>query len=235
MKNISEEVIKKIKEEKIEPRSKLSCGLYNGLWWAFFVVTVLLGALFLAIIFFLVSDIDWYIRQYLGQDLFSFVFRVIPFLWIILSIIALLLAYLNLRQTKKGYKYSWLAIFFLIGIIVFMSAVILHTLKVNQQANKFLKSKIPHYRKMVCDKEVLWSQPDRGLLAGTIIIFSQRENKASLVDFNNDVWEITFGQDVVIHKKVKLVEQEIIRVIGNGKNLIQRKFEAKEVMPWKSD
>jgi len=232
MKNISKEVIKKIKQEKIKPKSKWSCNFYNGFWWAFFVITILLGALFLAILFFLISDIDWSIRSYLGQNLFSFIFRVIPFLWIVLSVIAFLLAYLNLRHTKKGYRYDWLVILLLIGIIALIFSIILHMLKINQRTNKFLKSKAPYYRKMICDKEILWSQPEKGLLAGTIAIFMQGENKIKLIDFNNDIWEITFGENTIIHRRVKLTEQEIIKLIGIGKDLIQKKFEAKEIMPW---
>jgi len=232
MKNVSEEVIKRIKQEKIEPKSKWLCYFHNSLWWAFFIVTVLLGALFLAIVFFLISDIDWSIRRYLNQGSFSFILRVVPFLWIILSFLAILLAYLNLRKTRKGYKYSWLLVSALIGIIVLTFAVILHVLKINHQTNKFLKSKIPYYQKIVCDKETLWSQPERGLLAGTVVIFVQGDNKIKLVDFNNNIWEITFKEDVVIHRKVKLTERELIRLIGTRKDLIQKKFEAKEVMPW---
>jgi hypothetical protein len=232
MKNISEEVVKKIKEEKIEPKSKWSCNFYNGLWWAFFIVSILLGALFLAIIFFLISDIDWNIREHLGQSSFGFFFRVIPFIWIALSIAILLLAYLNLRNTRKGYKYSWLAVLLLMGVILLMSSVVLHALRVNKQANSFLKSNIPSYKRMVCDRENLWSQPERGLLAGTIMIFIQGDNKMKLVDFNNDVWEITFGENANIHRKVKLTERELIRLIGTGKDLVQKKFEAIEIMPW---
>lgn len=232
MKNISEEVIKQIKQEKIKPRSTWLCYFHNGLWWVFFIVAALAGALFLAVIFLLVSDIDWSIRKYLEQDLFSFVLRVVPFLWIILSFLAILLAYLNLRQTKRGYKYDWLIVLILIGIIVLMSSVILHVLKINQQTNQFLKNKVPYYKKVVCDKEILWSQPEKGLLAGTITIFVQGDDKIRLTDFNNNIWEITFGEDTVIHRKVKLTERELIKLIGTGKNLVQKKFEAREIMPW---
>ena len=68
-KDISKDILNKIKEEDIKPKSKCSFIAKNVIFWAVFVLTLILGSLSTSIAIFMLRNNYWELHQKIGQSL----------------------------------------------------------------------------------------------------------------------------------------------------------------------
>ena len=100
----SKNILDKIKENKITPKPKWQFRLEQVGIWALAVLSLIIGAKAFAVIIFRLVNNDWEIREHLGRSLLNHALLTLPYLWIIVMVLFILLAYYNARHTKKGYR-----------------------------------------------------------------------------------------------------------------------------------
>ena len=106
MKNLSQKIINRIKQEGIEPTPKWEFVLKNSFFWGAFGLAVIIGALSFSIIFHTLLNNDWDLHMQLSGGLTKFIIITLPYFWLILLTLFIVIAYINIRNTKKAYKYS---------------------------------------------------------------------------------------------------------------------------------
>ncbi len=217
MKNLSQKIIDKIKQEGIEPTPKWEFVLKNTFFWTTFVISTIIGGLAFSIIFHTLLNNDWDLYMQLSGGLFKFIVITLPYFWLILFALFVVVAYLNIKNTKKAYKYSLQMI--VVGVLLasFLLGITFYNLGLASSMNKGLINKLPKYGRVLNPGEELWKRPEGGFLSGEIESIEQ--NILKLKDQNEEIWEVVLSEDILelvpdfVFKKdfkVKIIGEETI-------------------------
>ena len=221
MRNIIADTIEKIKEKNIrpEPRWKYLAKKYS-VWPSFFAVA-LFGAAVFSVAYFLVSQLDWDLFAAAHRFSFFYYLALVPYLWIIPLIILVFFAFFALRKTENGYRYDFskiaAAVLGTILIFGFLTALA----GFGGKMNGAMMRGFPGYGKLVTTKESQWSQPEIGLLAGTINSVSG--NSIDLRDLSGKEWQINIDEKTVVRPMANLESGAMIKTIGQQKERILSK------------
>lgn len=122
MSETSEKIIKEIHERHVTHRPKWQFFIKNISVWAALVAAVVFGALSLSIEESVLERMAPG-TNILSFEFFRFLFQGASLLWIIATVAFIVLAFLNLRFTKEGYRYGawWLILGIL--LVVFMAGL----------------------------------------------------------------------------------------------------------------
>lgn len=228
MSDLSKSVLTKIKQEKITPIPKWKILLQKQFIWALVIIAVLLGSVAVAISAHLwIMPIDEMPGNSAHFQLWSQLMR-IPFIWIILLLFFLYVAYHNFLHTEDGYKWKTLQILGVSVAISFLFGGILLISGFAPWLNSQFVRHIPGYAKFGDMRGVVWMNPAAGRLAGQIIAIDKTRSIFTLKDLNGKVWSISYSNSLL--SAVDLQQGEFIKVIGEQQN--DSNFSAKELRPW---
>ena len=230
MKNISEEVFKKIKKENIKPKSYRYFTTKNYFIWFLFGISIIFGSFAFSMILFMFRQLDWDIYHYLGDSFLKTVFISLPYLWLIFLILFLGVAYYNFIHTKRGYRFRFITILVTSLIISTLLGTVLYFNGFSENLENIFFQKIPYYNKLIYTCENQWMQPSKGLLAGTIMEAGISKNSFGLMDFNNQHWEVNIDNTIW---KGKLKTSKGLKIKLMGKMEDETHFTAIEIRPWK--
>lgn len=222
------EILEKIKDEKIEPKSRWRFLLKDYMIWVAFASSILVGSVAFSVIIFLLSNNDWDIYRYLDKNFISYLFLSLPYVWIIILALFAFIACFNYKHTKNGYRVNPIAIVLISILISIFLGGIMFKNGLGQTIDYTLSKNIPYYEKVLIHRHAVWNNPERGLLSGEIIKIEDKNN-FSIISFNKENWEIT-GDDIYWRGPVIQAPGERIKIIGR----IERDniFKAQEVRPW---
>ncbi len=139
-KNISQEALKTIKDKKIKPKPKWEFLAKDYLIWFFSVLTVLVGGLAVSIIILIISHPGLRGRLFLLN---------IPYVWFLVLLVFLILAYYNFKKTKKGYQYNPYLIVVISVLISIIFGFVIFQLGQAEKAERVFYQKVPIYRQMM--------------------------------------------------------------------------------------
>jgi len=229
MKNISNEVLKKIKDNNIKPKPLWYFITKNYFIWSVFGISIILGSLAFSMVLFIIKQLDWDIYHYIGNSFLKTVFISFPYLWLIFLILFTGVAYYNFIHTKRGYRFKLISILLISLVISITLGTGLYFNGFSERLENVFSEKIPYYNRLVYSCEEQWMKPERGLLAGTIIEIGLPENIFILMDLDNNRWTIEAGKVIwkgktapVIGLKIKLI----------GTLIDENNFKAMEIRPW---
>jgi len=229
MKNISNEVLKKIKDNNIKPKPLWYFVTKNYFIWMIFGISIILGSFAFSMVLFIIRQLDWDIYYYTGNSFLKTVLVGLPYLWLIFLILFTGVAYFNFIHTKKGYRFKFISILLFSLIISIILGSTFYFNGFSERLEKIFSENIPYYNKLVYSREEQWMKPERGLLAGTIIETVLPENNFILMDLDNNRWKIEAGKAIwkgkmtpVIGLKIKLI----------GKLIDDSNFKAIEIRSW---
>src|SRR4030042_1725769 len=229
MKNISNEVLKKIKDNNIKPKPHWYFVTKNYFIWSIFGISIILGSFAFGMVLFIIKQLDWDIYHYTGSSFSKTVFISLPYLWLIFLILFTGVAYYNFIHTKRGYRFKFISILLISLIISITLGIGLYFNGFSERLENVFSEKIPYYNRLVYSFEKQWMKPERGLLAGIIIETGLPENNFILMDLDNNRWKIEAGKAIwkgkmtpVIGLKIKLI----------GKLIDDSNFKAIEIRSW---
>jgi hypothetical protein len=229
MESISQKIIEKIKKENITPKPKWHFLLKNSVLWASFAVSIAIGSLAVSIILHLTHESDWDIYRYLEKGYGHFLIDTIPLLWIGFVLLFLAVAYYNCRHTDCGYRYQAYYIVFSSFILSFILGYGCYAFGLGRIMDEMLSENVNCYCGAVARQKQVWSQPDKGLLAGRVIEIKIDDN-FDLEDFSGHIWQVRKNGEEIIYRNVVIRPHEQVKIIGRrGGETI---FVAKEVRPW---
>jgi hypothetical protein len=206
MKNQSEKIIEKIKKDHIVMESYFRLNWKNYLFWIVLLGTLSIGALFFSFIIINLLDIRLEIFRYLGVGrIFRSLISTAPYLWLGLFVLALISGYLAFRKTRRGYRYSILAITSIGVIVVSMAGVIFHLTGISATLGRGM----PDQGRMTFPIQERWSHPKDKLLGGEII--ELHPNDFMLVNFRDEIWEVKYSKETEL---VKLRQLEVGMQVG---------------------
>ena len=231
-KDFKNNLIKKIKKEKIKPISKIFFVAKKILIYFFFWFSILIGALAVAIVFLYLFEADWFLSHKLW--LLEITMNFLPIFWIIFLMISITISYFNFKNTEKGYKfYLWQIIVWniLASLVIW---VLFYITWFSQIIENKIQTILPEYRQyFVWDKisrmTKVWQNEEKWLLLWLILEKNNNFN-FKLKDTNNKIWKILLSEKTNIKHNLELKSGLKIKLIWEKKS--DNIFEVLEIRPF---
>lgn len=224
---LDKKIIKAIKEKKLTPRPRWRFLLKNYLIWSGGILSLLAGSLAFAMIVFMTRNNDWRMYAPISGSLLKFIILTLPYFWLLFLFVFIMVAYFNLKHTKKGYRHSLISI--IIGSLI-LSMLIgggLYAAGLGQKVDDVLSQRAPFYEKFINKRMGLWFNPDRGLLAG-VIVDKISDSEFKLLDMKRKEWLVLTDKATTVPGMI-LETGKPVRLMGQC--LDENSFEALRIMP----
>lgn len=227
MTEISKNVIKQIKKEKLKPYPKKYFILKKSVTWTLFGLSILLGIIASSVVIFQIKHTDWDLYHLLNYTLLSYVILILPYFWFAFLFFFLVVAYYYFRRTERGYRINTTIIILSSILLSIIGGLLLYQTGFSESLESVFQEKIPIYRMINYGRHRMWMSPQKGLLAGEIVkLASSQEIKVK--DLQGNVWKIDISNTLWRGK----LRPEIglkIKLIGNKTG--DNKFIASEIRP----
>lgn len=229
MNRLSDKILEKIKEKKVKPKPRWYFILMHTVLLFAMVLSIIVGSIGIAIVIRHFSWTDWELAQrFSGGHVRSF-FVLLPYLWLALIVLAVILADQLFKHTKRGYRFRpWLII---LGSIVLSInfGYIFYLAKLDRPVEDVLKTKLPYYEAMEQKRNKLFAAPEMGVLAGEIKSIPS-DQEWVIMDFRNHEWVVYIGE---ARFKQNFVPVEGLKVGLLGDLTPEDYFKARVITLWK--
>ncbi len=211
--NLSEKVLKMIKKDKIKPKPRWEFLLKNYVIWLAGFMALLIGGLATAVIIHMFKNNDWDVYKYINDSLAGFIFVTLPYFWLVFLGIFIFVIYYNFKHTRTGYRYQLST---LVVAVIFISVILgslFYQLGLGRAVDDVLGDKLPLYRQFLNQRQKIWRQPERGLLAGVVTAINA-PNDFYLRDFGGQQWYV-FGREADIFGPVMIAPGNSLKIVGD--------------------
>lgn len=223
--NITDRVLKEIKEKEIEPKAKWHFLVHDYSVFVLAIVSIIIGSFAFSAIIFTITNSDFALYKDTYRSFGSYIFDNLPLVWLLFLIVFGGSAYYNLKNTKGGYKYKLSTL--IIGTV--LASMILGTglyaLGGGGFVDRSVGQHIPFHKGVEERMNKMWSQPDKGLLFG--VIGNVEENSFELNDRDNTVWIVLSDEET--DTRVPVREGVEVKIIGE--KIDEEIFEACLIVP----
>ncbi|MEA3279037.1 MAG: hypothetical protein U9Q38_00330 [Thermodesulfobacteriota bacterium] len=227
MKDISKNILQKIKKDKVRPYSKGRFLFRRSVIWTVFGISILLGSVASAIAIFQLQYAEWDLYQHLSHRPLEFVLLVIPFFWLIFLLGFTGFTYYYFRRTEQGYRYRTLWVISGSIALSIIGGGILYATGLSERLETVFQYNVPFYRELQERKQRVWMSPGQGLLAGKIVKIIS-EQKIQVEDLQENIWIIDIG-DTIWKGRLKPAKNLKIKILGKMKG--ESQFIADEIRP----
>ncbi len=224
---VVQSVLNRIKKEDIKPKSRLSFLIKNYSIWFFGVLSLLVGSLAFSVLIYMEKNNDWQFYKRFNDSLVKFIFTTLSYFWLIAFIIFIVIAYYNLKHTKKGYKHTMSLVISGSLTLTMVLGIVFYNLGISKLIDDELAERTSIYPRFINPRVNMWMQPEKGMLTGAVF-YIQDPEVFVLKDLRGKDWNVNYNQ-AVIFPEVQLVEGEKINLLG--KQLGQMLFEAERIVP----
>lgn len=223
MSELNEKLKELISAEQIKQKPKWRFLLKNWLFWAFFGVAVLFGALSLAVVLEHYRADDLLMLKGLNKSFTDYFFLTVPYFWLVSFAGFILLSWYNLRHVEGGYRINpWLAA--LLNLLVsLLLGVALFSFGVGELVSETIDRE-PAFR-CFNQRVLVWENPEEGMLAGKVVKVAKQG--LVVISFAGREWlvdtsEVELGFEIKVGLEVRII----------GEQTGQGSFEAHDIRPW---
>lgn len=225
-------VLSRIKEEKVCPKSKFSFLCINCLVWAFWIITVVIGAIAVSEAIYMSMHAGFEFFDITHGGLTPFIIDSLPYVWLLAFAVMVVLAYFNLRQTRRGYRYPLWQIIASSLVFTIAGGAVLNAAGVNMELDRMMDEMVPSYTSAEEWQEYLWLDPEGGRLTGTYVATVNAEQQVRFSDAAGNEWVLVVHELSPEHFQLLSTGQRV-RIIGESdKSQEKWVFYTCGVLPW---
>jgi hypothetical protein len=228
-------LFERIEQEHVCPRSRMFFRGRECFIWLLWLITVIVGALAVAVSAFVVTHHQYAVYQATHENLFTFVVAVLPYVWLVVFGVMSFLAVYNLRHTKRGYRYSIVTVLASSIVVSFAAGSALHLFGLGYVVDSYLGNQMGMYMSQDKVEMKLWQQPDEGRLVGMQVL--QTVSSSSLIifqDISGKRWQMDVTELFAVDKQL-LSQKDKVRILGKVLNPETNLFHACGVFTWTYD
>jgi hypothetical protein len=227
MKDLTKTILNQIEKNEIKPISRGLFLLRNLGLWSLAVISLALGSLSVTLLAYNISSKDWDIYTHLNESWFGFFVSSLPYLWIVLTMISLLVAIFNIEHSKNGYKYSPLKLTLLSLVASIIVGFVTFSFGAGQKIDNYVGQVFPSYTTTDSEKVAIWNQPTKGLFSGTIQTIGQ--NSFTVLDSSGKIWQVDY-RNATVRGGVRIQIGTEVKIMGE--NTDSNDLSASEIRPW---
>ena len=233
MDKFTENLMKFIEDKKIKQKTKFYYIMKKIVEILAFLFILLLNSFLFSMIFYLIKEADFDINAKLDN---SFLL-LIPYIWIVIFIIAITASYIYFYYKFNGYKNNAVIS---IGAIIFTSTLfglgINYLSNLNYVTDDFLSLNLSSYYYNTTPQAGLWENPDDGYIFGRLKSVKNIDNKIILEMIDDRNKEMFEGQLFGSDKELKDMYKCDLELMNRYKLVIEkgygRKYNILQIMPW---
>ncbi len=227
--NLTDKIIDRIKQGQLKPRPRWSFVFKNYFLWFLGVLSVILGAISFSLMIYLFASGNALINNNFGASLGEILLVIVPIFWLVFLVAFIILFYLNLKRTKKAYRYSPLLIL-LIGLISSLAlGSTFYLFGLSQKFDNLLGKNINSaiYGRFLNPQIEFWSDPAQGRLSGLVSAVGP-ENSLFIIDKDSQEWLVIYLPEANRHF-FEINPGVALRFFGQQIN--DNQFQATRIMP----
>jgi hypothetical protein len=230
MKNLTlqKQILERIQRERVRPTPKGYFKARDFVFWCLLGVSVAALSVGFGMVIFMVQGADLALFERLGLTASEKVAYSIPVFWILASLAPAGLAFINFRNTRRGYRTSGRQFVIISALIALTLGSIAYALNITEYIDEAASRNIPAYNAVVPLNTNLWLDPDRGLLSGHVRD-KESEKDFFLRDSSSELWHVT-GKSIVMPEGWSFSSGDRIKIIGT--KTADGEFKAVEIRPW---
>ncbi len=187
---LSKRIQEHIDTNNIKPLPRWRFILLRSSFWLLAFLSVVIGSFAVGAILFLFLDYNNHNLIGASENITEFLLM-IPYLWIVMFLMFILIARISIAHTQKGYQYRIHSVIVVSVLLSIIFGSVLNFIGVSKITNESL-NEFPVYQYVTYDAKDAYTRPILGRLAG-IIVFVKNNNNFTLQDFNGHMWQIHLG------------------------------------------
>ena len=237
--SLGKDILKEIKKDKIKPKAKWIFILKNFLTWILGLLSLIIGAITVSVMIYVIKTNDYGFYKMIHPSPLNLIAKTLPYFWITLTILFILVVNYNLKQTKKGYKVELYKIIALVLILSVVFGIFFYNIGLGQAIDTLFCKKMPFYNKIDHTRKMMWLQEDQGMIAGRIISV-QDDNNFDLEDFNEKLWHIIKIKEEMLTpqfkrlQQIKIIPELDLEIRVYGEKIDENNFQALIIRPMHS-
>lgn len=187
MESLSSKIIERIKKENVAPKPRWYFLIIQGALALAFMISIVLGSIGVAIVIRHFTVTDWEMARHFAGSHFRTFFLILPYLWLVIISLMILLSESLLKHTKKGYRVSsWKFVALSIGLSVFFGGIC-YFAEADRPLEEGLRSNFGPYAMLKELEDDIFVAPERGVLAGRILSIHPNQEWV-VIDLRNMKW-----------------------------------------------
>jgi len=186
--SISKKVLETIEEKHVELKPKWQFLLKDWVLWFVGGFSIIIGSVAVSVMILLVQDFDLDVARYSHRGSVVELFSAFPYLWGVILLVFVGIAYMQMKHTHTGYRYSpYVIVLLSVGLSIVIGTIFFF-IGFGHSVDRVLSNKVPKYNMMIQQKAERWAYPERGLLAGIILRIEDRS--LLLEDVKKEEWVV---------------------------------------------
>lgn len=231
-KPLKDTLFQRIEKEGVCPHSRLFFHSRECFVWFFWFISVLVGALAVAVSAFVVTHSQYALYEATHDNFLTFMVEALPYLWIIVFGLMVYVAVYNLRHTKRGYRYPVSVILLSSLLLSFAGGSALQLFGFGYTIDDILGQNMSLYMSQKKFEQKLWQTPEEGRLLGKQV-FSTVAPTSTIIfeDMNGQRWRMDVSE--LQERDIELLASEqTVRLLGKEQNAELHIFHACGAFPW---
>ena len=201
--SVCDSVLQRIEAGQIQPKPRWIFHSRECFVWFFWLVSVVVGAVAVAVTLYVSMSVPYMLYEATHEDLLTAAISVLPYIWIIIFIGMAYLAIVNLRHTKRGYRYRTVELLGSSALISVALGGVLHYAGGGYVMDRTLGAWIETYPSYQKQRLAMWQAPHEGRMVGTLLPVQQGTDSGSsddgdrqfvFHDIDEQVWEIEVSE-----------------------------------------
>lgn len=230
--SIKAAVLRKIECGDVCPRSRWFFRCREGVVWFLWGLSIMVGALAVGISLFVVSYQQYALYEATHVNLMTFMVAVLPYLWFVIFAAMVTIGVLNLRHTKRGYRYPLWQIVLSSVILSFVGGSLLHFLGLGYVIDHELGEQMNMYTSQEKMEQRMWQKPEDGRLVGQQTHSTLSPTSTIIFrDASGGVWRVEVV-DLVAAEIALLQEGRPVKLIGLVTNQEAKVFHSCGAFSW---
>ena len=164
---LSQKVLDKIKDEKIQPKAKWVFLFKDCAIWFVFALALVVGSLSVSVIIFLLLHDNLNIPD--TQNGLKILFLSLPYFWLVILAVFLVIAYYNFQYTKHGYRYNPYLIIIISILLSLIIGSFVYALGGGQKIEEVSYQRMSFYQVMSEGKRKMLLENQDKVLIGMVV------------------------------------------------------------------
>lgn len=228
-------VFSAIDKENVCVRSRWFFVCKEAFVWSFWILSVVVGALSVAVSLFVLAHQQYALREMTHESWFAFMVQVLPYVWLVMFLTMTVLAFVNLRCTNRGYRYHAWQVLLSSILVSIVGGALLHAFGLGYLIDQQIGKGMSMYMSQDKFERQLWQSPDDGRLLGMLVHRTSAPTSTVIFeDVSGARWNIDVSE-LHINDLALIDSEKLVRLIGTTSNVSTKQFHACGAFPWMLD
>ncbi|MBY0538131.1 hypothetical protein K2P47_01890 [Patescibacteria group bacterium] len=226
-------LFERIEAESITPTPKIKFVAAQWGLWLVWGLTVFFGAAALAISGYVTMSAQYALYEATHENFLTFMVAIMPYIWLVLFALMTYISVYEIKNTKRGYRYSTIVVLGSNVIFTILGAVLLHCLGLGYTLDQKLGEQIGMYMSLEKREQSLWQKPVEGRLVGILEpIATPVTGEVAILNFKDStgvLWRLSVDE---LNERERLLLTRALPVRLLGTTTSDFSFHVCGVFPW---